>query len=246
MPRPKDAPELEALGVALEDESLTVAVESFDPWSGVTPADPMEEARGDWEEIPDGPVPAPQDAPARVDTLQWRAQRPELPKNEIRMQRKVGLRAELKPAPSTKIEAHPQDPLARRYPLFWALLRNPEQAVQPKVKRPPPVPRTFFPAPRVPLERAAPEDLDTLLATMAEGLLIGESADGGTEVRVTLKDEFFAGTELWISVGGGEISATLVPPDRQVYWTLNAHAEELAERLGARGLRVAKVEIREP
>jgi hypothetical protein len=142
----------------------------------------------------------------------------------------------------------PRPPSSERaYPKMRALLQNPSvvpygNAAPP----PPPVPGTFFPAPREPIRKAEPADLDALLTTMADGLLIGEMPDGGTEVRVTLKDEFFAGTELRIAVGDGEVKATLVPPDREVYWTLNANVEALKERLEARGLKVTEVTVVEP
>ena len=140
-------------------------------------------------------------------------------------------------------------PPERRYPRMRALLRDPDLVpfgCEPPARGAPPVPGTFFPAPREPLERPAPADLDAMLTTMAEGLLIGENRAGQTEVRVTLKDEFFAGTELRIAVGGGEVCAVLVPPDRDIYWQLNANLEELRARLSARGLRVTEIRVAEP
>ncbi len=139
----------------------------------------------------------------------------------------------------------------RRYPKMMGLLKNsdavPYGIAPEREPPPPPVPGTFFPAPRPPLfERPAPADLDELLATMAEGLLIGETPDGGTEVRVTLRDEFFAGTELRIRVVGGEVSAQLMPPDRDIYWQLNGNLDELRERLADRGLTVAELTVLEP
>lgn len=138
----------------------------------------------------------------------------------------------------------------RRYPKMLSLLQDaadvPYGSAPQAEPAPPPVPGTFFPAPREPMERPAPADLDDLLATMAEGLLIGESPDGGTEVRVTLKDEFFAGTELRIRVGENGVSAELVPPDRDIYWQLNANIEELRERLSSRGLSVQELRVSEP
>ncbi len=96
------------------------------------------------------------------------------------------------------------------------------------------------------MDRPAPEDLDALLTTMAEGLLIGETPDGQTEVRVTLRDEFFAGTELRIAVNKGQIHATLVPPERDVYWELNANVPGLRARLESKGLKVHTLEVVEP
>jgi hypothetical protein len=159
-------------------------------------------------------------------------------------------RRELTPPPRSKSKARSKTP-DRRYPKMLSLLSDAESVPlgsEPGAEPPPPpVPGTFFPSPRAPLfERPAPADLDDLLATMAEGLLIGEAPDGGTEVRVTLRDEFFAGTELRIRVGNGEISAQLIPPDRDIYWQLNGNLDELRERLASRGLTVRELVVLEP
>jgi hypothetical protein len=136
----------------------------------------------------------------------------------------------------------------REYPRMLSLLKD--ASALPSGGRtdvpPPPVPGTFFPAPRAPIPRPPPQDLDEMLATMAEGLLIGEAPDGGTEVRVTLKDEFFAGTELRIRVGDGKVNAILIPPDRTTYWQLNGNIEQLRERLSSRGLTVEAITVEEP
>ncbi len=137
----------------------------------------------------------------------------------------------------------------RRYPLMLARLKDPTVARRPGRRapdRPPPVPGTFFPAPREPQKRPDVNDLDKMLLTMAEGLLIGQTPEGHTEVRVTLKDEFFAGTELRVATSDGKVRAVLAPPDRQVYWQLNGSLDELRERLGARGLQVTDIELLEP
>lgn len=149
---------------------------------------------------------------------------------------------------STSSHRAPRPPSPdRAYPKMRALLGDPHTVPYGNsAPRPPPVPGTFFPAPRAPLPKPAPTDLDTLLQTMADGLMIGESPTGHTEVRVTLKDEFFAGTELRIQVGEGEVEATLLPPDREIYWQLNANADALRSRLEERGLRVTKVTVVEP
>lgn len=142
----------------------------------------------------------------------------------------------------------------RRYPKMRALLKSPERVPHgseplSRAKRPP-VPGTFFPAAKrekePPPQSAAPVELDEMLATMAEGLLIGEDASGHTEVRVTLRDEFFAGTELRITAGGGKVSALLLPPDRGTYLELNANVDELRGRLETRGLRVQELRVLEP
>ena len=137
----------------------------------------------------------------------------------------------------------------RRYPKMLALLKD--QSVvrrpgQPVPVTPPPVPGTFFPAPREPMEQPEVSDLDQMLLTMAEGLLIGETAEGHTEVRVTLKDEFFAGTELRIVTAEGKVRAVLVPPDREVYWQLSGRLDDLKTRLSDRGLDVEAIELVDP
>ncbi len=142
----------------------------------------------------------------------------------------------------------------RRYPKMRALLQNPERVPHgsegPKRPHAPPVPGTFFPAPRKerdpPQGSAAPADLDQMLAAMAEGLLVGDDGQGGTEVRVTLRDEFFAGTELRIQTSGGKVRAVLVPPDRSTYLELNGNIDELRARLEARGLNVEELRVAEP
>lgn len=161
-------------------------------------------------------------------------------------------------APQTR-EVVPPDPAVtspgeRRYPKMRALLANPDQvphgSAPPKRTRAPAVPGTFFPAQRreaVPARpRGHPADLDEMLSTMAEGLLIGEDASGQTEVRVTLRDEFFAGTELRIVAGRGRVRAVLVPPDRSTYLTLNGNLDELRQRLEARGLQIEELRVAEP
>ena len=138
----------------------------------------------------------------------------------------------------------------RLYPKMRALLADPSLVVEGSdplpEPLPPPVPGTFIanPPPRPP--RAAAGDLDGMLSLMAEGLLIGEGPDGSTEIRISLKDEFFAGTELRIRLDDGRIAAALYPPSREVYWQLGGEAGELRARLEARGLRVQSLEVIEP
>ncbi len=151
------------------------------------------------------------------------------------------------PAPQRRA---PAAPTGRHYPKMRSLLRDPDSV--PFGNRPPhepaapPVPGTFFPAAREPKPQPKPADLDGLLATMAEGLLIGETADGHTEIRVTLKDEFFAGTELRIVLGESGLVAELVPPDREIYWQLSGNVDDLRERLTSRGLSVTEVKVSFP
>ncbi|MCK6547088.1 hypothetical protein L6R52_14660, partial [Myxococcota bacterium] len=154
------------------------------------------------------------------------------------------------PSSSAPAAPHPD----RTYPMMRALLRSPDAVPYvvepPKARRAPPVPGTFFPAVRRerdrPIAPQDPADLDEMLATMADGLLIGESPNGGTEVRVTLRDEFFAGTELRIQMNDGRVRAVLVPPDRGTYLTLNGNIDDLRLRLEARGLHVEELRVAEP
>jgi hypothetical protein len=156
--------------------------------------------------------------------------------------------------PTEIVRAHHEAGPARKYPKMRALLRNPEKvphgSTPPSKPKPPPVPGTFIPASKrereKPVVDSAPGDLDEMLATMAEGLLIGEDATGHTEVRVTLRDEFFAGTELRITLGEDGVTAILVPPDRMTYMMLNGNVDDLRVRLESRGLRVSKVKVAEP
>lgn len=177
----------------------------------------------------------------------------------IRFERKPAMRRAT-PVPAAPPRARTSGPAApakpkskkipRRYPKMLALLSDPDHVPlgnEAPVPEPmPAVPGTFFPAARPPRPQPAPADLDGLLATMAEGLLIGETPDGHTEVRVTLKDEFFAGTELRITLGAGSLSATLVPPDREIYWQLAGNIDALRERLTDRGLSVTEIKVADP
>ena len=81
---------------------------------------------------------------------------------------------------------------------------------------------------------------------MADGLFMGSGPEGATEIRITLKDELFEGTELRISLDDGKIAATLVPPSREVYWQLGGEAHRLRDRLEERGLRVSELKVLEP
>lgn len=138
----------------------------------------------------------------------------------------------------------------RHYPKMRALLAQPErvpEGMDPLPEpRPPPVPGTFIPNPPPPPPRPEPGELDALLALMADGLFIGEGEGGSTEVRVTLRDEFFCGTELRIGLDDGQVSALLVPPTREIYWQLGGETHLLRDRLERRGLRVAELKVAEP
>ena len=137
---------------------------------------------------------------------------------------------------------------ARHYPKMWALVDDHEAArAAAGAPSPPPVPGTFFPSATRPQGRPPPlADLDDMLSAMAEGLLVGETAEGHAEVRVTLRDEFFAGTELRLVWADEGLWAVLAPPDRETYWLLSGSQRELAARLTDRGLSLKGVEVREP
>lgn len=139
---------------------------------------------------------------------------------------------------------------------------------------PPSADRTFFPAPKFPpvvpdapigrdeyVEGASrsgptvdgdrgrtesPADLDGLLTEMAEGLLIGTSPTGGTQVRLTLNDDFLAGTEIVIEVKEKKVHAEFIPPDRETYWRIEPESARLQQMLEARGLRVQELSVRFP
>lgn len=216
--------------------------------------EPLVTDPGEWVEAEahdgDGPFPVDAQAPAsgpnafssagpwvpRAETLRGTGQDP-----EVRMERRMRARADVPPSP----KASP-----RRYPLFRARLQNPElvpegsEAIPEPL--PPPVPGTFIPRPPPPPPRTEPTELDAMLALMADGLFIREGEDGATEIRVTLRDEYFAGTELRIALEGGQIRATLVPPSREVYWQLGGEAHQLRDRLEQRGLRVSELTVVEP
>jgi hypothetical protein len=148
---------------------------------------------------------------------------------------------------------------AREYPRMKALLTDPGALppAQASAKvRAPPVPGTFFPSAPVRTQAFEPATgevglpsggaLDAMLESMAEGLLIGSDGQGGSEVHVTLRDEFFRGTELRILVEGGEVRAQLVPPDRDTYRLLSAELHRLRSSLEERGLRVGSLQVVEP
>lgn len=140
--------------------------------------------------------------------------------------------------------------VALNYPLMLSLLAHPEEVLSgpppPASSERPAVPGTFIPRPPPPPPQPEPTELDRMLSLMADGLLVGEDEEGGTEVRVTLKDEFFAGTELRIRLSKGQVKAVLVPPSRIIYWQLGGELHQLRDRLEARGLRVAELELSDP
>lgn len=224
----------------------------------------------DDDELPegDGPFAVALDTPAPVnrfaEALSPPPAAPAIPQSvvdtlskPIQVQRKTPkrkpkARAKSAAAPVRKRSARKiaQYQAPRRYPVLMGLLKNAPEG-GPRLERAgPPVPGTFFPAsrdaPAPGTGKADPTGLDGLLSTMAEGLLIGESGDGHAEVRITLRDEFFAGTELRLVLGERGVRAELHPPDRTTYWHLSGEMHALTDRLTERGLKVESIEVCEP
>ncbi|MFO0722185.1 MAG: hypothetical protein U1E65_00290 [Myxococcota bacterium] len=138
----------------------------------------------------------------------------------------------------------PQKPV-RDYPVLRSLVDDPgrflpvhsgeDKALAPS-KAPVRPPRREEPASR---------KVDGLLEEMAEGLFVG--GDGQqNEMRVTLGEDFFGGTELRISRGPDGVTAVLLPPDRDSYRLLSSELPRLRAQLEQRGLRVQKLKVEEP
>lgn len=166
-------------------------------------------------------------------------------------------------------------PVKREYPLMCALIKDPGQipAIEERAEaaaaiergepdpryaknpmsRSEPLPQSFIrnsPRPqRREASSARPGDprqhLDGMLEQMAEGLLVGGSSDQH-EMRVTLRDEFFRGTELQIMIAAEGVVARFVPPDRDTYRHLSSELHRLRAQLEERGLRVARLVVEEP
>jgi hypothetical protein len=141
-------------------------------------------------------------------------------------------------------------PGKRAYPKMLSLLKNQNPASpEGRATEPAPyVPGTFFPSKpgRVLVPDDGPPDVDGLLNAMADGLLIGEGEDGSSQIMVTLRDDYFRGTELRVSIDQGDISAILMPPDYEVYRHLSSQIHRLEERLQERGLKVTSVVVQKP
>ncbi|MEL6184651.1 MAG: flagellar hook-length control protein FliK [Myxococcota bacterium] len=245
---------------ALDEEASDLLVGFYEPTPPPlsAPRDALEprapepdEPDLEWVEDDDsGDGPFPVDAQAQPRPNAFTSAGPWVPRSEsftaqpapeVRMERRMRARADAPPQPTSH---------SRRYPRFRALLRHPERVPDGSEPipepRPPPVPGTFIPNPPPPPPRTEPTELDAMLALMADGLFIREGEDGATEVRVTLRDEYFAGTELRIGLEAGRVRATLVPPSREVYWQLSGEAHQLRDRLEQRGLRVSELSVLEP
>lgn len=135
----------------------------------------------------------------------------------------------------------------RTYPLARALLENPNEVPYGLDPKPAPeVPGTFIPHRQPKRRLESMERADQLLEEMASTLLIGGDDRGTKEVRITLSDDFFQGTELRIAFVGGQLSAELSPPDLATFELLKREASRLREHLEARGLRVSSVEVKRP
>lgn len=148
-----------------------------------------------------------------------------------------------KPVTRPKRRLRLPDSGPRRYPNMLALLD-----VEVVTQRPPqPMHRRVAPVAKAPdPPEGAPVELDRMLEIMAEGLLIGETQEGHTQVRITLKDDFFSGTELQMVSMDGWLKASLLPPDLSTYYELNARIDELKTRLVDKGLRVEDIELLRP
>ncbi|MEE2902250.1 MAG: flagellar hook-length control protein FliK [Myxococcota bacterium] len=139
----------------------------------------------------------------------------------------------------------------REYPLMMSLLQDPSE-IQSKgtsnISSSPPVPGTFFPtsSKKELVPESGPPDMEGLLSTMAEGVLVGGSSDGSSHMMITLNDEYFRGTELRISIESNGVKAHLIPPDYEVYRHLSSELPRLEERLLARGLTVNEVSVLKP
>jgi flagellar hook-length control protein FliK len=144
-----------------------------------------------------------------------------------------------------------------------ALLREPDAAPVRAVDRALPVPGTFFRSPpaahaahaaqaqaqaqaEAQAAAQAAAGLDSMLESMAEGLLVGTDGGGASQIQVTLRDDFFRGTELRVSFDAGEVRAQLVPPDRDTYRLLSSELHRLRSSLEERGLKVGALDVVEP
>lgn len=141
-------------------------------------------------------------------------------------------------------------PPERSYPKMRALLSDPDSVPygsEPLARAvPPPGARAFFRAPIKPRARTTTEEqIDSMLEEMAESLLVGGTG-AGLEFRITLKDDFFAGTELRIYMEDLEIRASFAPPDYATFRQLSKEVDRLRSHLEQLGLRVGRIEVKNP
>lgn len=131
----------------------------------------------------------------------------------------------------------------RDYPVLRGLVEDPGRFLPVHSEDKAPVKAPVRPPPR--REEPASRKVDGLLEEMAVGLLVG--GDGqSSEMRVTLGEDFFGGTELRISRGPDGVTAILLPPDRDSYRLLSSELPRLRAQLEQRGLRVQKLKVEEP
>jgi hypothetical protein len=147
------------------------------------------------------------------------------------------------------IHAPPGVKPAREYPRMKSLLSAPVEAAAPEpLERGSSTARTAFvrggsKTSERPQKRG---ELDGMLEEMAQGLLVGGPGGQLSEMRVTLRDEFFRGTELIIAVAPEGVTARFLPPDRETYRNLSSELGRLRAHLEEKGLRVARLEVDEP
>ncbi len=136
----------------------------------------------------------------------------------------------------------------RDYPVLRGLVHNPDAFAHDERAASTAVPRAFVRAGAVhePRSGSARADMDDMLEEMAEGLLVGGDGAGMSEIRVTLGEEFFGGTELRIQRNADGVTAILRPPDRETYRVLAAELPRLRVHLEERGLRVSNLRVEEP
>ena len=139
--------------------------------------------------------------------------------------------------------APPPSKPVRDYPVLRGLVEDAGRFLPVHSEDKSPVKAPVRPPPR--REEPASKKVDGLLEEMADGLLVG--GDGqSSEMRVTLGEDFFGGTELRISRGPDGVTAILLPPDRDSYRLLSSELPRLRAQLEQRGLRVQKLKVEEP
>lgn len=135
----------------------------------------------------------------------------------------------------------------RDYPVLKGLVHNADAVGGEDRATSTAVPRAFVRAgPAHEPRSSARADVDDMLHEMAEGLLVGGDGAGTSEIRVTLGEEFFGGTELRIQRNADGVTAILRPPDRETYRVLAAELPRLRVHLEERGLRVSNLRVEEP
>lgn len=135
----------------------------------------------------------------------------------------------------------------RDYPVLRSLIQDPDALAGEERAASTAVPRAFVRAgPAYERPASARPHMDDMLEEMAEGLLVGGDGAGMSEIRVTLGEEFFGGTELRIQRTAEGVTAILRPPDRDTYRILAGELPRLRVHLEERGLRVSNLRVEEP